>query len=60
MCGRFTQYNSREEYMELRAQTEVQALVEEFGEAALVHFARQVQSLDPERREQLRRMARDG
>ncbi len=52
--------HSRQDYMELRAQTEVQALVEEFGEAALVHFARQVQSLDPERREQLRRMARDG
>jgi len=49
---------SREQYMEARARTGVEALVDEFGETALLHFARQFQSLDPKRREQLRRMAR--
>lgn len=51
---------SREQYMEARAAAEVQALVNEFGETALVHFTRQVQSLDPKRREALRRIARRG
>lgn len=49
---------TRGEYREARARAEVDALVQEFGETALVHFTRQVQSLDPRRREQLRRMAR--
>ena len=51
---------SREQYMEARAAAEVQALVNEFGETALLHFTRQVQSLDPKRREALRRIARRG
>ena len=51
---------SRDEYLEARTRAEVGALVEQYGELALVHFARQVQSLDPKRREQLRRLARDG
>jgi len=50
--------HSREEYMELRARAEVDALVEQFGDTALLHFTRQVQKLDPKRRDQLRRMAR--
>ncbi|MDQ3678730.1 MAG: BlaI/MecI/CopY family transcriptional regulator [Actinomycetota bacterium] len=49
---------SREQYHEARARVEVQALVDEFGDTALLHFTRQVQSLDPVRRQQLRRMAR--
>ena len=49
---------SREQYMEARAAAEVQALVNEFGETALLHFTRQVQNLDPKRREALRRIAR--
>lgn len=48
---------TREEYLEARARTEVGALVDEFGEVALVHFARQMAMLDPGRREQLRRLA---
>jgi predicted transcriptional regulator len=48
---------SREEYFEARAAAEVGALVENYGEAALVHFARQMNQLDPKRREQLRRLA---
>lgn len=51
---------SREEYLEARAQAEVGALVSEFGDVALVHFARQMDRLDPKRREELRRLARRG
>lgn len=51
---------SRDEYREARAAAEVQALVDEFGETALLHFTRQVQNLDPKRREALRRIARRG
>ena len=49
---------NREEYLEARAQAEVGALVEEYGDVALVHFARQMNELDPKRRDQLRRLAR--
>lgn len=49
---------TREEYHEARAAAEVGALVANYGEAALVHFARQMDQLDPKRREQLRRLAR--
>ena len=48
---------SREEYAQLRAQAGVDALVREFGDAALVHFAKRMGSLDPERQELLRRLA---
>jgi predicted transcriptional regulator len=49
---------SREEYQQARARAEVGALVDQYGEVALVNFALQMQSLDPKRREQLRRLAR--
>jgi len=49
---------SRDEYLEARARREVGALVDEYGDVALVHFARQMAGLDPKRREQLRRLAR--
>jgi predicted transcriptional regulator len=49
---------SRDDYLQARAQAEVGALVDEYGEVALVHFARQMDRLDPKRREQLRRLAR--
>ncbi len=51
---------TREQYVEARAEAEMEALVDEFGEAALVHFARNLAKLDPSRREQLRRLARRG
>ena len=51
---------SREEYVQLRAEAEVGALVEQYGEAALVNFAQQMASLDPKRRQQLNRLARRG
>jgi predicted transcriptional regulator len=50
---------TREAYVAARAESEVNALVDQFGDAALAHFARQVERLDPERREELRRMASD-
>lgn len=49
---------SREDYQEARARAEVGSLVDEYGDLALVHFARQMAQLDPARREKLRRLAR--
>ena len=54
----YTPRLSRDEYADLRAQTEVDALIREWGDVALVHFAKQMGTLDPKRREQLRRLAR--
>ncbi|MDP9385726.1 MAG: BlaI/MecI/CopY family transcriptional regulator [Actinomycetota bacterium] len=54
----YTPAMSRDEYLEARAEAEVGALVANYGEAALVHFARQMNQLDPRRRDQLRRLAR--
>ena len=51
---------SRDEYLEARANAEVTAVVEQYGEQALVHFAREMDKLDPKRREQLRRLSRRG
>jgi predicted transcriptional regulator len=52
--------HTRAEYADLRAQAEVAALVETFGDVALGHFARQVADIDPERRSALERLAREG
>jgi predicted transcriptional regulator len=49
---------SREQYMALRAESEVDNLVQQFGDAALSHFARQMASLDPARRRALEKLAR--
>ncbi len=49
---------SREEYADLRAQAGVDSLVAQYGEVALSHFARQMAQLDPARRRQLQRLAR--
>jgi predicted transcriptional regulator len=46
-----------EEYADLRAQAGVDSLVEQFGELALGHFARQMAQLDPQRRRILQRLA---
>jgi predicted transcriptional regulator len=54
----YTPRLSRDEYADVRAQAEVDALVREWGDVALVHFAKQMGTLDPKRREQLRRLAR--
>ena len=47
------------DYRSARAQAEASALVELYGDAALVAFASAVQGLDPERRRLLRRLARN-
>jgi predicted transcriptional regulator len=54
----YTPAYSREEYADLRARVGVDALVAQYGDAALSHFARQMSDLDPERRRQLQRLAR--
>ena len=50
---------TREEYMAARAQADLDAMLDRYGDVALVALARQMDGLDPERREQLRRLARD-
>jgi len=54
----YTPAYTREEYADLRAQAGVDSLVEQYGDAALSHFARQMGRLDPDRRRQLQRLAR--
>jgi predicted transcriptional regulator len=50
---------TREEYADLRAQAGVDSLVEQYGDAALSHFARQMAQLDPDRRRKLQRLVRE-
>ena len=49
---------TREEYADLRARADVDSLVEQYGDAAFTHFARQMADLDPDRRRELQRLAR--
>jgi predicted transcriptional regulator len=49
---------TREQYAQARAEAEVGALVTEYGDVALAHFARHMSQLDPKRREQIRRLSR--
>jgi predicted transcriptional regulator len=49
---------TREQYSEERAHAEVDSLVDQFGELALGHFARQMAQMDPQRRRALQRLAR--
>ncbi len=51
---------SREDYLRARAEAEIDAVVEQYGEAAFVHFVRQMDALDPEQRQKLSRLARRG
>ena len=48
---------TREQYQERRAASQVKGLVDEFGDVALAHFARSLDTVDPVRRRQLRRLA---
>jgi predicted transcriptional regulator len=50
---------SRAEYTDARARAEVDWIVDEFGELALAHIARQMAALDPQRRRALERIARE-
>jgi len=49
---------SRDAYVEARARADVEALIDRYGDAALVHLAREMDRLQPGRRAQLRRLAR--
>jgi predicted transcriptional regulator len=48
---------SREHYADLRAGAAIDLIVEQFGEVALAHIARQMAQLDPQHRRSLRRLA---
>lgn len=48
---------TRQEYQELRTGAQVRGLVDEFGDVALAHFAEGLDTLDPARRRQLKRLA---
>jgi predicted transcriptional regulator len=50
---------SREEYLEGRARADVDELVADYGEVALAHFARRLESIDPERLRRLRKLAEE-
>ena len=50
---------TREKYVDLRARAEVDSIVDQFGELALAHLARQIAQLDPQRRRALQRLARE-
>jgi predicted transcriptional regulator len=59
--GRMDVYSpamTREDYLHGRAQAEVGALVDEYGDVALVYFAKQMNKLDDAERRRLRRLAR--
>lgn len=49
---------SRERYADLRAGAEIASTVDQFGEVALTHLARQMARLDPQHRRMLERLAR--
>ena len=49
---------SREQYQERRARAQITGLVEEYGDVALSHFARELSALDPARLRRLRSLAR--
>jgi predicted transcriptional regulator len=49
---------SREQYADLRARDEVESVVDQYGDVALAHIARQMAALDPRRRRALQRLAR--
>jgi predicted transcriptional regulator len=56
----YTAVMSRQDYHDARARAEAGALVGRYGEAAYMAFAREMDRLDPEHRQELRRLARDG
>lgn len=59
--GRYDVYAprlTREQYHEARAQADVAQLVSHYGETVLVHFARALDAVDPDRQRALRGLAR--
>jgi predicted transcriptional regulator len=51
--------HERDVYLAMQASAEVEDLVAEYGDLALTSFARQMAALDPARRRQLQRQARE-
>lgn len=49
----------RDQYADLRARAELDSVVDQYGDVALAHIARQMAALDPQRRRALRRLARE-
>jgi predicted transcriptional regulator len=49
---------TRDRYADLRAGAAIDSVVDQFGEVALAHIARQMAELDPQRRRALQRLAR--
>ena len=54
----YTSAYMRDEYADMRARAELQSVVNQYGDVALAHIARQMAALDPQRRRALQRMAR--
>lgn len=54
----YTPVYERDEYLALRARSEVEQLVAQYGDIALSNFAQQMAGLDPARRRALQRLAR--
>ena len=55
----YTPRHTRDQYADLRARAELDSIVDQFGELALAHIARQWARLDPQRRRALQRLARE-
>ncbi len=51
--------HARDQYADLRARAELDSIVDQFGDLALAHIARQLAALDPRRRRALQRLARE-
>jgi predicted transcriptional regulator len=49
---------ARDQYNDLRARAEIASVVDQFGDVALAHIARQMAALDPQHRRALQRLAR--
>lgn len=50
---------SRAHYFDARARSDIEALISQYGDIALAHFARETGGLDERRREQLRKLIAD-
>ena len=55
----YTPRYTRDQYADLRARAELDSIVDQFGDLALAHIARQWTGLDPRRRRALQRLARE-
>jgi predicted transcriptional regulator len=56
----YTPIYTRDQYADIRARAELESVVDQYGDVALAHIARQMAALDPQRRRALQRMARRG